>query len=258
MCADRKNSPINRRKLLQTLGTLGASMLVAGCANKMSTLTSASTSAGGTADDATGNSCVASADETNGPFPADGSNAAGDGSSAILDDVYPGSPILRANITSDTSDGTVVSGIPLNLALTLQNVNRSCEVLTGYFIYIWHCTPTGRYSAYSGGMNGGTHSRTETYLRGIQQTNAAGQVTFATVYPGWYNGRAVHIHAEIYKTLSATSPVKITQMAFPMSVNNTVQATSGYPGVAGMLSNSSDNVFSDGTSTEMLSVNGNA
>lgn len=250
MCKDSRSSVKDRRELLKLLGATGASMLLFRCGENVS-LTSGGTSSTITDNGTTaGGSCVVSATETNGPFPADGTNSAGDGNSAILDLVYPGSPIVRNSIAES------IGGVPLALTLSLQNVNNSCATLSGYYIYIWHCTPGGQYSAYTGNGNGGTHSRTETYCRGIAQTDSNGNVSFSTVYPGWYNGRAVHIHAEVYSSLSAATPVKITQFAFPMSVNTTVQASSGYPGTSGMLANSSDNIFSDGTSTEMLTVSG--
>jgi len=237
---------------------LGASVAIVRCGQgtQFQALSSTSSSGSGTTDSSSvAGECVVSATETNGPFPADGSNSAGDGSSTILDDVYAGSPIIRSSIVSNYDGSSTVSGVPLNLTITLQNVNNSCEPISGYYVYIWHCTPKGQYSAYTGSGNG-THTRTETYLRGIQLTDSSGQVNFETVYPGWYNGRAVHIHAEVYKTLSDSSPVKITQFAFPMSVNQVAQAASGYNGTSGLMDNSSDGIFSDGTSTEMLTISG--
>jgi len=250
---DFKTTSFDRRKLLSTLGLLGASMIVGSCSNTGFTTTNADATTG--TDSTTGTSgsgvCTEAANETNGPFPADGSNSAGDGSSTRLDYVYSGSPVLRKNII----DGQ--GGIPLTLNITLENTKNSCELLGGYYIYIWHCTIQGQYSAYTGTGNG-THSRTETYLRGIQQTDSSGLASFETVFPGWYNGRAVHIHVEIYKNIDDATPIKTTQIAFPTAVTQTVNnATAyGYKGTSGMLYNNNDNIFSDGTSTQMLSVSG--
>ncbi len=249
MCKD--DSQINRRQLLNMLMTAGASMaLISGCissgTNKRKTTTGAS------GDDTTDSTCVEAASETNGPFPADGTNTAGDGDSSTLDHVYSGSPIIRSEIAEG------LNGVPLNLTITLQNVGDYCSVLSGYYIYIWHCTAEGVYSAYTGTNNGGSHSRTETYMRGIQETDLSGQASFSTIYPGWYNGRAVHIHVEVYRNLDDATPIKITQFAFPMGVTRTVvaQTNLGYSGITGLLDNSADNIFSDGTSGQMLSVSG--
>ena len=67
--------------------------------------------------------------------------------------------------------------------------------------------------------------RAETYLRGVQTTNAAGEVTFTTVYPGWYQGRATHIHVEV--SIGGRS-VKVTRIAFDEAVNATVYASGVY------------------------------
>lgn len=256
MCEDHSNglkeNPINRRHLLGMLLTAGASMAVVGCVNSTKNVkkkTATTTTTGD--DDTTSSDCVEAADETNGPFPADGSNTAGDGSSTALDQVYSGTPIYRNNIAEG------MSGSPLDLTITLQNVNNYCEALAGYYVYIWHCTAGGQYSAYTATNNGGTHSISETYMRGIQQTDMSGQVTFNTIYPGWYSGRTVHIHVEIYTDLDS-APIKTTQIAFPMVTSRAVvaQTLKGYPGSTGLIDNSADNIFSDGTSGQMLAVSG--
>ena len=89
--------------------------------------------------------------------------------------------------------------------------------MPGANVEIWHVDAAGNYSQY------GTQT-TQTYLRGIQTTNSNGEVTFTTIYPGWYQGRATHIHLEV--TINGRS-VKVTQIAFPESVNNAVHASGG-------------------------------
>lgn len=254
MCEDHNNgpkqNPINRRDLLSMLLAAGTSMAVMGCVASSGT-TKKKTTTTTTGDDSSSSDCVEAADETNGPFPADGSNTAGDGSTAMLDQVYTGTPIFRSSISES------MSGSPLDLTITLQNVNNYCEALSGYYVYIWHCTAGGQYSGYTATNNGGTHSSAETYMRGIQQTDTAGQVVFNTIYPGWYSGRTVHIHVEIYADLDG-SPIKTTQIAFPMVTSRAVvaQTAKGYPGTTGLIDNSADSIFSDGTSGQMLAVSG--
>src|SRR5262249_9837320 len=81
-----------------------------------------------------------------------------------------------------------------------------------------------------------------------------GEATFTTIYPGWYGGRATHIHVEVY--VNGRS-VKVTQMAFPESITAAVYATGVYAAKGqNPQSNASDNVFSDGTTTEMATLTG--
>ena len=79
-----------------------------------------------------------------------------------------------------------------------------------------------------------------------QTTNPNGEVTFTTIYPGWYQGRATHIHAEV--TINGASR-KVTQIAFPESVNNTVHRSGAYASRgANPMSNASDGIFADSLS----------
>jgi hypothetical protein len=96
----------------------------------------------------------------------------------------------------------------------------------------------------------------QTFLRGIQTSDASGRVTFTTVYPGWYAGRATHIHVKVYV---GGAVVKTTQIAFPESTTAEVYASGVYASKGqSPTKNASDNVFSDGTQTEMASVTGSA
>jgi len=127
------------------------------------------------------------------------------------------------------------------------NVNSSCTPVSGADVEIWHVDATGDYSQY------GSQS-SATFLRGIQTTNANGEVTFTTIYPGWYQGRATHIHAEV--TIGGRS-TKVTKIAFPESVNNAVH-TSGVYASRGTnpISNQSDGIFSDSLASELVTPSG--
>ena len=83
----------------------------------------------------------------------------------------------------------------LAITLTVANVNAACVPLAGYAVYLWHCDRTGNYSLY------GTAAG-ESYLRGVQVTDANGRVTFTTIFPARYDGRWPHIHFEVFSTLS--------------------------------------------------------
>jgi protocatechuate 3,4-dioxygenase beta subunit len=94
------------------------------------------------------------------------------------------------------------------------------------------------------------------FLRGRQTTNAKGIASFISIYPGWYSGRAPHVHIEVLSS-SGTS-LLVTQLAFPENVSSQVYSSSNYAahGQANT-SNTSDNVFSDSLSSELATVTGN-
>lgn len=156
-----------------------------------------------------------------------------------------------AFLRQDVTEGR--SGVALTLAMTIVNAASGCAPLSGANVEIWQCDAEGRYSEYAQPGYNGTG---QTFLRGLQTTDATGQVRFRTIYPGWYQGRATHIHVEIY--VSGRS-VKVTQIAFPESVSAQVYRTSVYAAHGqNPTSNSSDMVFSDGTSTELATLTGDA
>ena len=151
----------------------------------------------------------------------------------------------------DVTEGK--SGLPLTLATTIVNAAAGCAPLVGASVEIWQCDADGHYSEYSQPGYNGTG---QTYLRGLQTTDASGVATFRTIYPGWYQGRATHIHVEIY--VDGRS-VKVTQVAFPESVSAQVYRTGVYAAKGqNPTRNASDMVFSDGTSTEMATLAGDA
>jgi hypothetical protein len=80
-------------------------------------------------------------------------------------------------------------------------------------------------------------------------------VTFTTIYPGWYQGRATRIHVEVVRNGSS---VKVTQLAFPESMNAAVYATGAYASRgSNPTANAADDIFRDSISSELASVSGN-
>jgi protocatechuate 3,4-dioxygenase beta subunit len=135
--------------------------------------------------------------------------------------------------------------------LTVVNTNSGCSPVAGANIEVWQCDAEGQYSQYS---QPGYNGQSQTFLRGIQTTDASGRVTFTTIYPGWYMGRATHIHVEV--TMNGKS-VKVTQIAFPESITAAVYASGVYaPKGQHPTSNSSDMVFADSLSSELATVVG--
>lgn len=185
--------------------------------------------------DTTNNSngdCTLSPSETAGPFP-----------------IKTPSDLVRENIIGDRS------GVALLITLTIQDQSDACKPLAGVLVDIWHCDAKGDYSEYGGTNMQSTNYTNNHFLRGRQTTNTNGQASFISIFPGWYNGRAPHIHVEVL-TSNAKS-IRVTQIAFPKAICDTVYATSGYNGNANTL-NANDNVFSNSLEGNMLdSITGN-
>lgn len=210
---------------------------------------------GTVASPATG-ACTVIPEETGGPYPADGTNTNG----GSIVNVLTQSGVVRSDIRASFNGASgVAAGVPLSIKLQLLNANGNCATLAGYAIYLWHCDRDGLYSLYSSGVTG------QNYLRGVQETDSAGNVSFTTIFPGCYAGRMPHVHFEVYPSLakaaSAASRVKTSQFTFPMATLNEVYTASGYTASVrnlGQISYATDNVFSDGTSLQMAGVTGNA
>jgi protocatechuate 3,4-dioxygenase beta subunit len=196
-----------------------------GCSNSPSSPTSTTTTTTGTTPPTgTNAACAVTPTETIGPYPS-------------LTDLF----------RSDIREGK--AGTLLTLTVKVVNVNSACAAVPNANVEIWHVDAAGNYSEY------GTQT-TQTYLRGIQTTNGNGEVTFVTIYPGWYQGRATHIHVEV--TINGVS-TKVTQMAFPESVNNAVHASGVYASRGtNPMSNLSDGIFSDSLSSEIVTPTGDA
>lgn len=251
-----------RRRLLGMLAAGGTFALLQGCGGDDTVGTGSSsgtgstsgtggtTGSGTTTGTGTVGSCVADPTETNGPYPSDGSNSVNGAVSNIL--LQNG--VVRSDIRSSFNlSSNVAAGVPLTLTLTLVNTNASCALLSGWAVYIWHCTREGGYSLYSSGI------QNENYLRGVQATDANGQLTFTTIFPGCYSGRYPHIHFEVFRTLAdatgRASSILVSQMALPADVCSTVYANA--TGYSGSRSNfaatsvNSDNVFGDNTAAQI-------
>ncbi|MDQ3930671.1 MAG: intradiol ring-cleavage dioxygenase [Chloroflexota bacterium] len=129
----------------------------------------------------------------------------------------------RSDIRSNTSDGAMSAGVPLALAFVVSQVGSSaCTPLGGAQVDIWHCDADGVYSGVQG--SSGTN-----FLRGYQVTDASGKANFTSIYPGWYSGRAVHIHFKIRTKGADGGDYEFTsQLFFDENVNNAVYAQAPY------------------------------
>lgn len=170
-----ENRQPDRRTVVAALGTLGFAL--AGCAPDQpgTTATSSPTTIAGTPT--TTPSCILAPQLTEGPYYLD--------TDKIRRDITEGRP-----------------GVPLQLRVTVVD-STTCAVIEGAAVDIWHCDASGFYSGFTandpdGGGGMGGQSDNLTFLRGVQVTDANGVAEFTSIYPGWYAGRAIHIHVKVF------------------------------------------------------------
>ena len=218
---DDNRSTLSRRKALTLLGMAGV-VLVPACQSGGSDTGSASaptsagssppTSAGSTAAPTTvppgSIACVLTPEFTEGPFYLD------------LDDVR-----------SDITEGR--PGAPLELKITVVDAD-GCTPIKDAAVDIWHADAGGVYSGFE-------RAQGETFLRGTQISGGDGLVTFRTVYPGWYRGRAVHIHTKVHVS---GAEVHTGQLFFDDGFTDTVYAAAPYNARPGRdVRNTGDGIF---------------
>jgi protocatechuate 3,4-dioxygenase beta subunit len=247
---------LNRRRALSIFGGAGIAAALAACGagstpntSTPTTATTATTSAGGTSGSSTAAAGDTIPEETGGPYPGDGSNGV---------NVLTESGIVRSDITTSFGAASAVAaGVPLTIRLKVLDTKNGSAALDGAAVYLWHCDIDGKYSLYSDGVT------EENYLRGVQETDADGTVTFTSVYPAAYSGRWPHIHFEVYSSLAsatkATDKLRTSQLALPEDACKLVYATDGYSASVANLAQTSlarDNVFSDGYSLQLATVTG--
>jgi protocatechuate 3,4-dioxygenase beta subunit len=118
----------------------------------------------------------------------------------------------RSDIRSDPADGTVRPGAPLRLALRVSRLTAgACAPLAGAMVDVWHCDALG---AYSGVADRGGRAMGQKFLRGYQVTDGDGLARFTTIYPGWYEGRTVHIHFKIRSAAGGGRAHEFTSQLF--------------------------------------------
>ena len=121
--------------------------------------------------------CLLEPNETEGPFPGDGSNIA----HGRLANVLERSGIVRREMRANVGNTAIATqGQALDLEITLEKAGRGCKPLAGHAIYIWQCDALGRYSIYD--------VPNASYLRAVGVTDTAGKAVFTTIFPGCYSG----------------------------------------------------------------------
>src|SRR5919109_727796 len=140
---------------------------------------------------------------------------------------YVDEELNRSDIRSDPSTGTVKPGALLRLTVNVSQVTGSaCAALAGAVVDVWHCDALGVYSDVS---DPSFNTVGQKFLRGYQVTDANGVASFTTIYPGWYQGRTVHIHFKVRSPAGASSAYEFTsQLFFDDSLSDQVFTQSPY------------------------------
>jgi protocatechuate 3,4-dioxygenase beta subunit len=208
-------APLNRRRALAWLGGLGLAALVPGCADDDPTAAPTTTAPAGTQGTA---DCVLMPELTEGPYYLD------------LD-------LVRRDVTEGRA------GVPFDLAVTVVDAD-TCEPLEGAAVDVWHCDAEGVYS--------GVQGDTGTFLRGVQVTNADGLASFRTIVPGWYTGRAVHVHL---KVALGTDDVHTGQLFFDEATLTDAYASEPYAQRgAPDTSNEADGIYGESGGATIVAV----
>jgi protocatechuate 3,4-dioxygenase beta subunit len=170
--------------------------------------------------DAASVSCILTPEQTEGPY-------------------YIAGEKLRRNIT----DGH--AGAPMQLRTFVVDAT-TCRPIRNAAVDVWHADAAGVYSGFGSG------SASRTFMRGIQRTNAKGLAQFRTVYPGWYQGRTVHIHVKVH---AGGNVVHTGQLYFPDSLTDAVYRQMPYSSRPSRTTrNADDMIFRSGGGRSMLKV----
>ncbi len=156
---------------------------------------------------------------------------------------------MTNNIVSDRT------GVPLEVNITIKNAGNNCENLEGVFVDIWQCDKDGYYSEYGAVAAQPVNLTNVHFLRGRQVTSSAGLASWTSIFPGWYSGRAPHIHVHIYSSSGVS--LLVTQIAFPKEVCDVVYRQGVYASHGLQdTTNERDMVFNDGVSGELAEITG--
>ena len=205
---------MTRRRALQWAGSLGLAAAVSACTRDDGSAAETVATAPTAAPD-----CVLMPELTEGPYYLD------------LD-------LVRSDITEGRP------GLPLDLRVNVVDAD-ACEPLEGAAVDIWHCDAEGAYSGVQGAEG-------ETFCRGVQLTDAGGLAEFRTVFPGWYTGRAVHIHVKVG---DARDQTHTGQLFFDPAVTSEVYAMEPYAARGGAdTPNESDSIYGESGGVTVVAV----
>jgi protocatechuate 3,4-dioxygenase beta subunit len=231
---------LSRREVLALLGTTGATLLLGGCAvpglgggplGGPGGGESADLSALATANATLTTGCVVRPELTEGP-------------------VFVEEDLNRSDIRTDPSNGSVSEGIQFDLTFRVTQVAEgACTSLAGVQVDVWHCDAEGIYSDTT---ELGIQTVGQKFLRGYQITDESGLAHFTTIYPGWYEGRTVHIH---FKIRTADGYDFTSQLFFDDNLTDEVFAQPPYNNRGERrLRNDNDGIYRQSGGQTMLAV----
>jgi protocatechuate 3,4-dioxygenase beta subunit len=256
---------LSRREALALLGAAGAALL-AGCSSEASSTATqgvpattaaqpaaASATPGLNAEAATSVSVATAADATAAPAASLPNCVV---SPAMTEGPYfVDEQLDRSDIRSDPATGQVRPGMPLELTINVRQISGgACTALGGALVDIWHCDAAGMYSDVS---DGGFNTVGQKFLRGSQVSDASGVVKFTTIYPGWYSGRAVHIHFKVRSAANSGQTYEFTsQLFFDPAISAEVYAQAPYAehGTTPDTPNSRDGIYQSGGDQLLVAV----
>jgi protocatechuate 3,4-dioxygenase beta subunit len=160
----------------------------------------------------------------------------------------------RSDIRSDPASGSLQDGALLALTFKVSSASTSaCSPLANAVVDVWHCNALGVYSDVS---DPSFNTSGQKFLRGYQVTGNDGVARFTTIYPGWYQGRAVHIHFKVRSSASSGSAYEFTsQLFFDDALTDRVHAQQPYASKGQRdLRNSQDGIYNQGGSQLLLTV----
>lgn len=161
---------------------------------------------------------------------------------------YVNLQLIRYDVREDKS------GIPLFLNMTVVDYN-TCEPVSGAGVEIWHCDASGIYSHFEEASENVSNPQTDdtTYLRGVQVSNSNGDVGFLSIYPGWYEGRALHIHLKVHLDGSDGTVVHTGQLFFEEELNSEIEVELPYSSHdVDRVLNADDNIYNGGGSYGLI------
>jgi protocatechuate 3,4-dioxygenase beta subunit len=233
---------LNRRDVLALFRTVGTAILVVGCIPRKSSSSQANSTAAvlasSTVNSATLPACVVSPEQTEGPYFVD-------------------EKLNRSDIRSNPVDGSVKDGVPLQLTLHVSQIGSSgCTPLAGAIVDIWHCDALGVYSDVT---DPSFSTAGQKFLRGYQVSNANGTVQFTTIYPGWYQGRTVHIHFKVRTDATSEQRYEFTsQLYFDDLITDRVHSQTPYKSKGQRTQkNADDGIFAGGGDQMLLKLTKN-
>jgi protocatechuate 3,4-dioxygenase beta subunit len=219
---------MERKNFLKTFALAAAAgpMIIESCKKDTTTTTTSTASTTGTTTTASSSSgCVVTPTETEGPYPYVGGEST--------------NPLNRVDVTESQT------GVPLSITFLVVNTNDNCNIVENARVDIWHCNKDGYYSGYANqpGLLGSKSYVGETWLRGYQLSDSSGVAKFTTIYPGWYGGRATHIHIEVFVggVLKKTGQVTFLETISDVVYVSTLYAAHG----VNPIRNANDSVFGD-------------